>query len=243
MANQLETLFKLQGLDTLLLDKQKTIEKYEAELAERRQAIAACDAKIGALAATRKELVAQRALAERRLSDTLELLKQRRQRLQKVRNERELRAGQDEITSGQTELSEVETLALELMAKVEEMESVIEVARKERAGLESADHRQVSEAAERVQALRRELEADRGARDGMAAQVEASLRKKYELILSRRFGLAVVEVDAAGCCVGCHVQIPPQTLIEVRKTGAVRVCPMCQRLLFIGVAEVDSAAS
>ncbi|MBI5505101.1 MAG: hypothetical protein HY899_09885 [Deltaproteobacteria bacterium] len=242
MANQLETLFKLQGLDTLLLEKQKTIEKYEAELAERRQAIAACDARIEALAATRKELVAQRALAERRLSDAMELLKQRRQRLQKVRNERELRAGQEEITSGQTELSEVETLALELMAKVEEMESVIEVARKERADLESADHRHVSDAAERVQTLRRELESDRGTRDGMAEQVEAGLRKKYELILSRRSGLAVVEVDGAGCCVGCHVQIPPQTLIEVRKTGAVRVCPMCQRLLFIGGIEVDAVS-
>ncbi len=241
MANQLETLFKLQRLDTLLLEKQKTIEKYEAELAERRQAIAVCDARIEVQAAARKELVAQRALAERRISDTLELLKQRRQRLQKVRNERELRAGQEEVSSGQTELSEAETLVLELMGKVEEMEATIELAKKERAGLESADHRQVSETAERVQKLRQDLATDRDARDVMAAQVEGGLRKKYELILSRRFGLAVVEVDDTGCCVGCHVQIPPQTLIEVRKTGAVRVCPMCQRLLFIGGSDPETA--
>lgn|GEM_PF-1154629 len=242
LANQLETLFRLQGLDTRLLEKQKTIEKYEAELAERRLAIAACDARIEGLAAARKELVAQRALAERRLNDALELLKQRRQRLQKVRNERELRAGQEEILSGQTELGETETLALELMAKVEELESTIELAKKDRAGLESADHRHVSESADQVQTLRHELETDRGARETVAAQVEDGLRKKYELILSRRFGLAVVEVDHAGCCVGCHVRIPPQTLIEVRKTGAVRVCPMCQRLLFIRVSDSGSAA-
>ena len=243
MANQLETLFKLQGLDTRLLEKQKTIERYEVELAERRQAIDACDARIDGLAAARKELVAQRALAERRLSEILELLKQRRQRLQKVRNERELRAGQEEITAGQTELAEAEALALDLIGKVEEFEATIESARKDRAELESADHRHVSEAAERIEALRQELAEERAARDGMAAQVEDGLRKKYELILSRRFGLAVVEVDAAGCCVGCHVQIPPQTLIEVRKTGAVRVCPMCQRLLFIPEVNGENAST
>lgn len=243
MANQLETLFKLQGLDTRLLEKQKTIERYELELAERRQAIEACDGRIETLVAQRKELVSQRALAERRLSEILELLKQRRQRLQKVRNERELRAGQEEITAGQAELAEAEALTLDLIGKVEDLEAAIEVARKERAELESADHRHVSEAAERVESLRQELANERAARDGMAAQVEAGLRKKYELILSRRFGLAVVEVDAAGCCVGCHVQIPPQTLIEVRKTGAVRVCPMCQRLLFIPEGDNDSATT
>ncbi|HYB99619.1 MAG TPA: C4-type zinc ribbon domain-containing protein [Candidatus Limnocylindrales bacterium] len=234
MTSQLESLFRLQAIDTRLLEKQRTVEKYEAELAERRKAMDAVQARIDGLSATRKDLVSQRALAERKVADLQESLKQRRQRLQKVRNERELRAGQDEITSIQEEIREAETRQLDLMQKVEDLEASIETAKAEFADLESADHRHIGDAAERIDGLRRELEGERAARNQMADGIEAGLRKKYEMILSRRYGLAVVEVDAAGCCVGCHVQIPPQTLIEVRKTSAVRVCPMCQRILFLG---------
>jgi predicted nucleic acid-binding Zn-ribbon protein len=78
-----------------------------------------------------------------------------------------------------------------------------------------------------------QLAPARGARSGAAAAVDAVLRKKYDLLLQRRAGLAVVEVDGGGCCSGCHVQIPPQTLLEIRRTGALKVCPMCQRMLVI----------
>jgi uncharacterized protein len=118
------------------------------------------------------------------------------------------------------------------MTRVDEIEAQITKAKAERAELENEDHRQISEAESRIASLRGELASDRNARDGAAASIDASLRKKYEFLLERRSGLAVVEVDETGCCSGCHVQIPPQTLLEVRRTQSLRVCPMCQRILF-----------
>lgn len=240
MSNQLENLFQLQALDTRLLEKRRTVGRYEAELAERRAAIAACTARVEALAASRKEAVSQRALAERRVEELQESLKHKRQRAQKARNEKEVRAGQDEINSAQEEIREAETAQLEAMARVDEVEVLIEKAKAERTELENQDHRQVSEAEERIAALRAEVAADRAVRDEAAARIEAPLRKKYDFLLERRAGLAVAEVDASGCCAGCHVQIPPQTLLEIRRTGSLRVCPMCQRILF---APVVAAAS
>jgi uncharacterized protein len=237
LSNQLEILFQLQVLDTRLLDKQRAVGKYEAELAARRAAIATCNARIDALLASRKEAVAQRAFGERKVEDLQEALKQKRQRAQKARNEKEVHAGQSEVMAAQEEIREAETAQLEAMARVEELEAAIEVARRERTELENEDHRHVSEAEERIGALRSELDAERAARDGAASQVEPPLRKKYDSLLERRQGLAVVEIDSTGCCAGCHVQIPPQTLIEIRRTGALRVCPMCQRILFVPVAE------
>ena len=118
------------------------------------------------------------------------------------------------------------------MAKVEELEAAIELAKKDRADIETEDHRHLSEAQERIERLREEMAADRMVRDEAAAAIDANLRKKYDFLMERRAGLAVAEVDGGGCCGGCHVQIPPQTLLEVRRSGAVRVCPMCQRLLY-----------
>ncbi len=232
MSSQLEILFQLQSLDTKLLDKQRTVSRYEAELAARRAAIAACNARIDALLASRKDAVSQRAFAERKVEDLQEALKQKRQRAQKARNEKEVHAGHSEVMQAQEEIREAETAQLELMARVDELEAAILVAKGERTELENEDHRHVSEAEERIVALRTELDADRAVRDGAATAVDAPLRKKYDSLIERRQGLAVVEIDASGCCSGCHVQIPPQTLLEVRRTGALRVCPMCQRILF-----------
>lgn len=236
LSNQLETLFQLQVLDTQLQEKQRAIARYESELAARRASIAACTARVDGLLAARKEAVAARALAERKVEDLQESLKLKRQRAQKARNEKEVRAGQDEVKSALEEIGEVETAQLEAMTRVEELEAAIEVAKRDRTELENEDHRHVTEAETRISALLIEVEIERGARDAAAAQIEAPLRKKYDFLLGRRTGLAVAEVDDVGCCSGCHVQIPPQTLIEIRRTGVLRVCPMCQRILFVVAA-------
>jgi predicted nucleic acid-binding Zn-ribbon protein len=234
LSNQLEMLFQLQALDSRLQEKQRVVGRYEAERAARQAAIAQSSAKIDALLAARKDAVGARAFAERKLEDLQEALKQKRQRAQRARNEKEVRAGQDEVNAALEEIRENETVLLDAMAKVEDLEAQIQKARTERAELENEDHRQVSEAESRIDALRNELANERNERDGTAAAIDATLRKRYESLLEKRSGLAVVEIDAAGCCAGCHVQIPPQTLLEVRRTQILRVCPMCQRILFVG---------
>lgn len=243
MSNKLESLYQLQLLDTKLLEKQRVVTRYESELAERRAGIAAYTAKVEGLLAARKEAVATRALAERHVEELQESLKIKRQRAQKARNEREVHAGHDEVKAGQQEIGEAETIQLEAMAKVDELEAAIEAVKAERTELENEDHRHVSEAEDKIRALMVEVAADRSVRDAAAAPIDASLMKKYDFLLGRRGGLAVAEVNESGCCSGCHVQIPSQTLLEVRKSGAVRVCPMCQRILFVVVpTETDPAA-
>ncbi len=236
MSTQLEMLFQLQVLDTRLQEKQRVVSRYESELSARRSAIAACTARIDGLLAARKDAVALRALAERKVEDLQEALKHKRQRAQKARNEKEVHAGQSEVAIAQEEIREAETAQLEAMAKVEELEATIVTARAERVELENEDHRHVNEAEGRIAELREELDSERVVRDGSASSLDASIRKKYDFLLERRAGLAVVEVDGSGCCSGCHVQIPPQTLLEIRRSGLLRVCPMCQRFLFVPVA-------
>lgn len=235
MSNKLEALFQLQILDTGLQARQRIVTRYESELAARKAAMDDCTARMDALLAQRKAQVVTRALAERQVEDLQETLKQKRQRAQKARNEKEVRAGQDEVTAGRGEIDEAETALLEAMTRVEELEAAVQVIKKERADLETEDHRHVAEAQARIDALRAEIDAERAVRDAAAVGIEASLMKKYDFLIGKRGGLAVAEVDGTGCCVGCHVQVPPQTLMEIRRSGLLRVCPMCQRILFAAV--------
>jgi predicted nucleic acid-binding Zn-ribbon protein len=237
LGADLETLFKLQAIDVRLREKQLEIEAYEQQLAARRASMEALRGRIEALTERRKQLVTERALAERRVSDSEDELKERRSRLSRVRNERELRAGESEIASMRDDIDQQQEVYLVVTDRVEELERELEGLRTEYADLEAADHRHVDEESARIEALRADLGEGKSERDAIAKDLDKSLRQRYEMVFSRRNGLAVVEVRD-GSCGGCHMGIPPQTVIEIMRSGAVRVCPSCQRILYAR----DSAA-
>lgn len=63
-------------------------------------------------------------------------------------------------------------------------------------------------------------------------ELPKTLRKRYELLLSRRDGLAVVEARN-GACQGCHMHLPPQMYNSLFLVSEVQPCPHCNRLLFV----------
>jgi predicted nucleic acid-binding Zn-ribbon protein len=233
VPTELETLFKLQEIDERLLRKQREIETYERRLAERKAAMAALATRIEELGAQRKKLVSDRAFAERRMSDRQELMRERKKRAGNVRNEKEMRASHDEVESLRDEISSVETEVLQLMEQVDAVESQMEGVRKEYRELADADHRDVAAEAARIDGLREELEGIRAERSAVTGILSAGLLRKYDTVLQRRNGLAVVTVADGRTCGGCHMQVPPQALIEIRRSASVQVCPNCQRILYV----------
>ena len=232
MGSELEKLFKLQAIDLGLLSKQREIDRYETELAAGRRAMSELAARVEDKTARRKQLVGERALAERRVSDNQVLLRERRSRVARIQTERELRAGESEISTLVEEIDTQEEQLLTLMVQVDEIEGILAGLRSQQAEIEKGEQQQIRDRSQQVDVLRRELDQERSARDEVAADIDASLRKRYELVLERRDGLAVVEVNGSSCR-GCHMRVPSQTLQEIMKTGAVRVCPNCQRILYV----------
>ena len=75
-----------------------------------------------------------------------------------------------------------------------------------------------------------DIERDRARRAGLIETVDAELRRRYEMILSRRGGLAVVQVRD-GACTGCRMRVPPQLFNQIQRNEQVILCPSCQRML------------
>ncbi len=69
-------------------------------------------------------------------------------------------------------------------------------------------------------------------REELLEQLPVSLRKRYQLLLERRNGLAVVEAKG-GACLGCHMHLPPQQFNSLYVVKDVQSCPHCNRLLYI----------
>ena len=76
------------------------------------------------------------------------------------------------------------------------------------------------------------LETMTGEREDLLGNVPKGLRKRYDLLLDRRGGVAVVEARE-GACLGCHMQLPPQQFNSLYTADEVQSCPHCNRLLFI----------
>jgi predicted nucleic acid-binding Zn-ribbon protein len=74
-----------------------------------------------------------------------------------------------------------------------------------------------------------EMDRQRGA---FLEELPKSLRKRYELLMARRAGLAVVEARG-GACLGCHMHLPPQMFNSLFIINEVQSCPHCNRLLFV----------
>jgi predicted nucleic acid-binding Zn-ribbon protein len=236
LAGELQKLFKLQGIDLALLERQREVERYEERFRDRRHAREQLQKTIEEATLVRNRLVGERALAERHVSERRELLKERRARVARIQTERELRAGETEIHDLTEEIDSHEDALLGTMEKVEEIEARLSRLKTESATLDKADDLEEESEGTRIADLREDLSREKGARDEMAGAIDGLLRKRYEMVLDRRGGLAVVEVQGSTCG-GCHMTVPPQTLIEIMKTGAVRVCPNCQRILFVTAAE------
>ncbi len=79
--------------------------------------------------------------------------------------------------------------------------------------------------------------AERGRqRQILLDELPKSLRNRYELLMARRAGVAVVEARG-GACLGCHMHLPPQMYNSLFIANEIQPCPHCSRLLFVTVQD------
>jgi hypothetical protein len=77
-----------------------------------------------------------------------------------------------------------------------------------------------------------ELQNQQALRNKILENIEPDLIKKFEMIKERRQGLAVVSIQD-GLCTGCNINIPPQKILEIRKSNhAIMQCPFCNRIVY-----------
>jgi predicted nucleic acid-binding Zn-ribbon protein len=240
LATQIELLATLQTVDQSLRAKSLEISDGEARVAALQEAL---KAQIATTTAAREEhagLTARQRDLEAKLAAAEAKAKDRRMRITRIRNDKELGLMRREL-----DILKEETAALET-----ELVGVMELAEGATTGLESAESelaRITAERDEQATALREvlarlsdEMARERAERASIIETVDGDLRRKYEMIFSRRGGLAVVEIRE-GTCQGCRMRVPPQLFNEIQRNDNVILCPSCQRMLYWRPSEGDEA--
>lgn len=161
-----------------------------------------------------------------------EKVKKDEQRLNDVKNEKELNALNKGIRAAnkarkqyEEELGNVTSRADELRARVDEKKGLAEEKKAE-------IDRLTGDAEAKKPQWKAALEEKNQRRQALKSTIRPDVLRKYETIKARRGGRGLVPVKNE-TCQGCFIGIPPQVYIELKKgTEDIIICPHCHRILY-----------
>jgi predicted nucleic acid-binding Zn-ribbon protein len=228
---QIEALAALQRVDQSLRENTQALQAGESRVAALEQAVqthetavATIETELSGLAARQRDLEARLAAAESKMKD-------RRMRITRIRNDKELGLAKREVEVLKEETSGLEVELIAVLEQVDAVTKRFEAAQAELASLATARDTEATQLRDTIGRLGAEIERDRGRRGELVEAVDGDLRRRYEMIFSRRGGVAVVAVRG-GTCQGCHMNVPPQLFNLIQRNEQLILCPNCQRMLF-----------
>jgi len=232
VQEQMELLRELQGLDQELLRVRQNRQKLEAELAALGADQERVQAMVDSLAADLDRLQTERRELVQALAQEQENVKKAEGRLPSIKTQKEYVAVLKEIDTAKKMNKDIHDRILAKDGEIESLGREMEEKQAELAAISA-----------KVAARRTEIEANLAAfdenlgeksthRDALLKQVPLPVQKRYQMLLERRAGVAVVEARK-GTCLGCNMHLPPQLFNSLFTSREIQTCPHCNRMLFV----------
>ena len=236
VQEQLELLKELQELDKTLRQARQKREELEGEQAALEADLDRIQAMVDTLDASLGELRDQRGDLSQALSVEQENIKKAEGRLPAIKTQKEYVAVLKEIDTAKKLTKDLQD---RVQATDEEI-SALEKDREEKAAECAAASGQVESRRQEIGSSMGEFDqtlgTGEGRREKLLGGLPVPLRKRYQMLLDRRQGVAVVEARN-GTCLGCNMHLPPQLFNSLFTAAEVQSCPHCNRLLYLGEVE------
>jgi len=229
---QIEILASLQTVDREIKEQTGLKQGLLSELQAKEKEIQTKKREIDLLTAACAEKEKLRLEKDRVLQDEGRKATDKRMRMNRIKNIKELQALQREIDQMRESNGDLEEELIKIMQDIDALKAQMQTKESEMAGMREEWKNKQRELETQISGIDQSVSAAASRRQTIASQVTGDLISRYELIFSRRGGMAVVEV-AAGICQGCYMNIPPQLSNEISRSDKVHLCPSCQRILYI----------
>ncbi|HSP79641.1 MAG TPA: C4-type zinc ribbon domain-containing protein [Myxococcaceae bacterium] len=230
MREKLKALAELQKVDLEVAALRKSADIHPRQLAELERELGAARSAVEAERIRVADIERQRAALEQNIADEKDKVKKWEARLSEQRSTREYSALAREIDIAK---KANQTMAEELV----ELTRTLATAREAVKGKEAEFSTRQEQLTSRMGELKGKLaEAEQqvkeleGKRSGVAAGVDATLLRRYEL--GRKKKLPALVGVVAGTCQGCNMNVPPQLYNNLRVSLGTDVCPSCNRIIY-----------
>lgn len=238
MNAKIAQLVSLQDID-LEIDKiDKEIKLEQEALDSRIKLLAEKESHINELNEKIDVLEKERRTLEDEMSDKMVHVKERQSKMMQVQTGREQTALLKEIEDAKRNAKECEERIVEIMEKVETLSAEATEEKNLLKGEKELVSQETEKVRKAIEAINKGKKTKTNTRDQQAAEVKASLIKKYKTLRQRRNGLAVVNVNN-GVCQGCFMSLPPQQFNILLKGDQMLDCPTCQRMIYYMEIEAE----
>ena len=232
LAKDIELLIKVQALDTRTYELNRLKGEKPRALEEFRQAV---QLEKDSLARAKEDLKAiqlKRKDKELQLQKKEEEIKKFQTQLYQIKSNKEYKALVGQIEGLKADDSVLEEEIIVFFDEIDKANKNISEAednlREEEAKFKEAEETLKKE----ISQINSELDKLRGEKEKIISNIDKIILGKYEHILKNKNGLAVVKL-ANGVCQGCHMNVPPQVINEVKMKRELIICENCSRILYI----------
>lgn len=228
---QLDLLIELQELDLQI----RGLEEKKAEVPRKidyaGKELYSCLESLESLKRDAEQIEKERRQRERDTEEVRGALTKIQQKSVEVKTNKEYAAVVTEVEFLKEKIFNAEEEILALMEKAEEKRVQIHLKEESASGKKLEFEREKSELLKEDQALDNELGEYRKGREGLVANLDKSLYRTYQRVVSMRGGLGVARIRE-GICQGCHLRVRPQLVVEVKSRTAIIQCSNCDRFLY-----------
>lgn len=232
MQEKMQLLKDLQELDQEL----NTIRQSRQELVSEREVLdedlKRIQAMVDDLAAQTGEIEAQRKEVAQALNQEKDNVERAEGRLPGIKTQKEYVAVLKEIDAAKKLNKDLEEQIQTKDDDIAALSSEREEKEGELAAVQEKAESRKSEIAEALSGFEQSMEEKDSQRQVLLEKLPARIRKRYQMLLDRRGGVAIVEARR-GTCLGCNMQLPPQLFNSLFQTPEIQTCPHCNRLLFV----------
>lgn len=231
MHAQIEILASLQNIDRDIREKGTRKQRLLTAMRDGEERIKAKRSEIASLTSEWAEKERVRQEKDRILQEEGRKAMEKRMRMNRIKNIKEMQALQREIEQIKQANSELEEELIKIFEEIDLCTGSRKEKEEELKKLEEEWKEKQREVEGEISGIDQAVSEASSLRQTIASQINGDLIERYELIFARRGGTAVVAVSE-GICQGCYMNIPPQLWNEIIKSEKINLCPSCHRILY-----------
>ncbi|MBI4227604.1 MAG: hypothetical protein HY600_04985 [Candidatus Omnitrophica bacterium] len=233
IGEQLKALVELQALDKQIYDLQRRRQAKPPQIEQLKAAHQAQTQRVKDAEAQLKALQVKRGSMDGDLAAKEAHVKKLQMQLYQVKTNKEYTAMQREIEGAKADNSVLEEEILKVMEQIDQQKAAIAGVAESLKSDEAAMRAAVAAVEQEMAVLDTAIAGLQAQRQASAPRVEAKVLARYERILEKKEGVGLVAVDPRlEACGGCHMNVPPQTINEIRLKERLIACESCARLLY-----------
>jgi len=229
--DQLALLQELQAIDLDLHSLKIKLGELPARIADKKKEFETVSERIGALKAELEETEHNRRADEQELEAATEHYREREAKLYAIKTNKEYQAALKEISEGKRANREREDRIIQAMERIESLKKETEQLKGEFAEKEAAFKSASEEIAKEEAELKGKMEAETARKPEIEQKLDKDVLRKYATVRNR-YPDAFVGV-IKGVCQGCSRRVPPQLFNELLRKHSLKICPNCQRLIYV----------